>query len=91
MVSGVFSSVIGNLYVQKHFKQEAKTNMEEMVRDIRGEMEVILSTIDWMDEATRVRAKDKLRTMKEYIGYPDEILQVHLLEEVYEVTQINDN
>ena len=59
--------------------------MEEMVQDIRREMEVIISTIDWMDEATRARAQDKLRTMKEYIGYPEEILKEDLLEELYEV------
>jgi predicted metalloendopeptidase len=74
--SGSFASPIGNMYVTKHFNQAAKQSMNEMVKDIRAEMEVILSNIDWMDDKTRGRAKDKLRTMKEYIGYPEEILQV---------------
>ena len=60
--------------------------MNEMVKDIRAEMEKILNKIDWMDDMTRERAKDKLRTMKEYIGYPEEILKEHLLEELYEVS-----
>ena len=60
--------------------------MNEMVKDIRAEMEKILDKIDWMDDMTRERAKDKLRMMKEYIGYPEEILQEHLLEEHYEVS-----
>ena len=60
--------------------------MDEMVRDIRGEMDVILKNIQWMDDKTRVRAREKLRTMREYIGYPDELLQVHLLEEVYKAS-----
>ena len=60
--------------------------MNEMVKDIRAEMDKILDKIDWMDDMTRERAKDKLRTMKEYIGYPEEILQEHLLEELYEVS-----
>ena len=59
--------------------------MNEMVKDIRAEMEKILQNLDLMDDMTRERAKDKLRTMKEYIGYPEEILQEHLLEELYEV------
>ena len=84
--SGIFSSVVGHLYVKKHFKEEAKQAMDEMVRDIRGEMDVILKNIQWMDDKTRVRAREKLRTMKEYIGYPDELLQVHLLEEVYKAS-----
>ena len=58
--------------------------MNEMVKDIRAEMDKILDKIDWMDDMTRERAKDKLRTMKEYIGYPEEILQENLLEELYE-------
>ena len=77
---------MGNLYVQKHFKEDAKRTMVEMVRDIRKEMEVILGNIDWMDAKTRAKAQDKLRSMKEYIGYPEELLQVHLLEEVYKVS-----
>jgi len=84
LTSGVFSSVIGNLYVKKHFKENAKNAMDQMVKDIRKEMEIILREIKWMDEATRSRAQDKLRTMKEYIGYPDELLQVNLLEELYQ-------
>ena len=60
--------------------------MDEMVRDIRREMDVILKSIQWMDDKTRVRAREKLRTMREYIGYPDELLQVHLLEEVYKAS-----
>jgi len=89
MASSIFSSVIGNLYVKKHFKEESKRAMDEMVRYIRAEMEDILSKIDWMDERTRARAQDKLRSMKEYIGYPDELLQVYRLEELYEGLEVN--
>ena len=77
---------VGNMYVQKHFKEDAKRAMVEMVKDIRKEMEVILGDIDWMDAKTRAKAQDKLRSMKEYIGYPEELLQVDLLEEVYKVS-----
>ena len=72
--------------MKKHFKEEAKRAMDEMVRDIRAEMDVILKSIKWMDDKTRVRAREKLRTMREYIGYPEELLQVHLLETVYKAS-----
>merc|ERR1719348_878215 len=61
----------------------------EMVRDIRKEMEIILNDVDWMDPLTRARAQDKLRTMKEYIGYPEEIMQEHLLEELYQDLEVS--
>merc|ERR1719461_2037785 len=82
--SGSFSSPIGNMYVSKHFNERAKHAMEEMVKDIRGEFDNILSEIDWMDDETRSRAMEKLRTMKEYIAYPEEILIEKNLEELYE-------
>lgn len=86
--TGSFSSPVGSMYVQKNFKEEAKQAMKEMVRDIRAEFDSILDHIDWMDESTRVRAKAKLHSMKEYIGYPDEILDNWRLEELYKKLQI---
>ena len=57
--TGSFSSPIGSMYVQKHFKEEAKKSMDEMVRDIRKEFDNILNEIDWMDNKTKKRAKVK--------------------------------
>jgi len=86
--SGSFSSPIGNMYVTKHFNERAKHSMEEMVKDIRAEFKGILTEIDWMDDDTRTRAMEKLRTMKEYIGYPEEILVEKNLEELYEKLEV---
>ena len=86
--SGSFSSPIGNMYVTKHFNEKAKHAMEEMVKDIRAEFKGILTEIDWMDDETRGRAMEKLRTMKEYIGYPEEILVEKNLEELYEKLEV---
>ena len=44
-----------------------------------------------MDARTRQMAKDKLSTIKEYIGYPEEIMVDSNLEELYEGLHINDN
>ena len=37
-------------YVKKHFNEDAKHPMKEMVKDIRAEMEKILNDIDWIIE-----------------------------------------
>ena len=73
------------MYVTKYFNRDAKAAMDEMVRDIRKEFDQILDEIDWMDDKTKERAKKKLSTMKEYIGYPQEIMVESNLEELYEV------
>jgi len=82
--SSSFASPIGNMYVTKYFNRDAKAAMDEMVKDIRKEFDIILDEIDWMDEETRRRAKRKLSTMKEYIGYPQEIMVDSNLEDLYE-------
>jgi len=89
LVSGVFSSVIGHLYVKSHFKEDAKAAMDSMVKNIRKEMEHILARIQWMDPSTKQRAQKKLRDMKEYIGYPDELLQIPLLEDLYKDLRVS--
>jgi predicted metalloendopeptidase len=42
---------------RKHFNEKAKEAMEEMVKDIRRQFDIILNNIDWMDDKTRKRAK----------------------------------
>eukprot|EP00090_Calanus_glacialis_P020602 TRINITY_DN3177_c0_g1_i1.p1 TRINITY_DN3177_c0_g1~~TRINITY_DN3177_c0_g1_i1.p1 ORF type:complete len:763 (-),score=121.64 TRINITY_DN3177_c0_g1_i1:74-2362(-) len=87
--SGSFASPIGNMYVTKHFNEDAKHAMDEMVRDIRHEFDRILNEISWMDGETRERARKKLSTMKEYIGYPKEIMIEKKLEDLYENLHVN--
>ena len=43
-----------------------------------------------MDDDTKVKAHGKLDKMKDYIGYPKEILNNTALEEVYEGLKISD-
>merc|ERR1712106_485464 len=54
-----------------------------------GEFDLILDEIEWMDDETRKRAKTKLSTMKEYIGYPQEIMVESNLEDLYEGLYVN--
>ena len=44
--------------------------------------------ITWMDPETKKRAHRKLSTIKEYIGYPEEILNNTALEELYEGLEV---
>jgi len=87
--AGSFSAAIGKLYVQKHFDDRAKKLMEEMVKDIRAEFKDVLDKIDWMDPKTKERAHRKLSQIKEYIGYPEEILDNKNLEELYKGLEIS--
>lgn len=87
--AGSFSAAVGKMYVSKHFKEDAKTSMLEMVSDIREEFQQILNEISWMDDKTRTRAHAKLRAIKEYIAYPPEIMDNSKLENLYEGLEIS--
>ncbi len=74
-VSAVNSSlgeVVGKVYVEEHFSPAAKARMEELVANLMAAYEVSISELDWMTEATRAEALDKLSKFTAKIGYPDD-------------------
>ena len=46
--AGSFSAAVGKLYVQKHFQEDAKESMTEMVSDIKDEFRHILNEVHIM-------------------------------------------
>ena len=61
----------GKIYVQKHFSEEDKETVEEMLDLILEEYEKIIQRQDWMSPSTKEKAIRKLKTMQIKIGYPD--------------------
>jgi putative endopeptidase len=57
-------------YVKDHFPGDSKASAEAMVAAISAAMGNDLSKLDWMDEATRARAHEKLSSLAYLIGYP---------------------
>ena len=43
-----------------------------------------MAQVDWMDQATRIKAEEKLKFISPMIGYPDWILNAAKLDEYYE-------
>lgn len=82
-IDGTLGTALSALYVKNHFNERSKAAALEMVDYIRDEFLRILDEIDWMDELTREEAKLKARAIASYIGYPDQLLQDELVEEVY--------
>lgn len=62
----------GMLYVEKHFSQEDKEAVEEMIAQILDEYKVIIMRQDWMSEETKQNAVRKLENMVVKIGYPEQ-------------------
>ncbi len=70
-VSGSLGEVVGKVYVKKHFPPEAKKRMETLVDNLLKAYEVSIKELDWMSDATKTEALDKLSKFTPKIGYPD--------------------
>jgi len=70
-VNGNMGELLGQLYVARHFKPEAKKRMEDLIQNLIKAYEQSISQLDWMSEETRQQALDKLHKFTPKIGYPD--------------------
>lgn len=64
---------LGQLYVAKAFKPEAKERMNELIDNLFTAMRERLDKLEWMSEETKVQALTKLSTFKRKIGYPEKL------------------
>lgn len=71
IVSGVLGEAIGQLYVEKHFPAESKARMEELVKNLQVALGQRIDEQDWMSNATKAAAHEKLDAFYVKIGYPD--------------------
>lgn len=71
MMDGLLGDPLGKLYVAEHFSPEAKARMEELVENLREAYRQSILALDWMTEATKKKAIEKLEKFTPKIGYPD--------------------
>lgn len=70
-VSGMLGEAIGEVYVSRHFKPEAKERMDKLVDNLRKAFEISINNLEWMGEETKKKAQVKLSKFTTKIGYPD--------------------
>lgn len=68
---GALGEALGQVYAAQEFPPSSKEATLQMVHDIEAAMDQDLSTLDWMSDATKARAKEKLHAVADKIGYPD--------------------
>ena len=71
VVGRTVGELVGKVYVERHFPPEAKARMEELVANLIAAYKDSVTNLDWMSEATKTEALDKLSKFKPMIGYPD--------------------
>ena len=68
----VVGELVGQIYVENHFKPVAKNRMNELVENLKRAFEKRIGTRDWMGEGTKKQAREKLTMFTTKIGYPDQ-------------------
>ena len=71
LTDGSVGELLGQLYVKKHFKPEAKLRMQELVSNLIKAYEIRIKNLDWMSDVTKQKALDKLHAFTPKIAYPD--------------------
>ncbi|MBI3512229.1 MAG: M13 family metallopeptidase [Bacteroidetes bacterium] len=68
---GAMGMVLGKLFVQEYFPEKTKKRYNDMVEAIRTAYAERIKRLDWMSDATKTKALDKLSRMTKKVGYPD--------------------
>ena len=71
LVDGLMGDAVGQLYVEKYFPPEAKTEMLDLVGKLQKSLGERIQAQEWMTEETKAKALDKLAAFTVKVGYPD--------------------
>jgi putative endopeptidase len=71
MLNASMGEAVGQVYVQRYFPPASKAKADVLVKNLIKAMDGRLAKIEWMDPATRVKARNKLAAFTPKIGYPD--------------------
>ena len=71
LTDGTIGELLGQLYVAKYFKPEAKARMNQMIVNLRKAFEIRINGLEWMSAETKQKALAKLNAFTPKVGYPD--------------------
>jgi putative endopeptidase len=63
--------VLGRIFVKEYFPESAKKRYSDLVEAIRTTYNERIDKLDWMSDATKAKAHQKLAAVTKKVGYPD--------------------
>ncbi len=69
--SAALGEDVGKIYVSRYFPAESKKQMLELVSNIRAALATRIDGLEWMGNATKKAAQEKLARFTVKIGYPE--------------------
>lgn len=70
-VNNALSEAVGQMYVAEYFPASSKQKMVEMVANLQKALGDRIAGLEWMSDATKAKAQEKLSAFIVKIGYPD--------------------
>jgi putative endopeptidase len=70
-LDGDLGDMVGQLYVAKYFKPEAKQRMQDLVNNLMETFGERINKLDWMSTETKAKAMEKLNAITKKIAFPD--------------------
>lgn len=70
-VEGALGMAVGQMYVEKYFPESSKQRMVQLVKNLQTALGQRIDLQEWMSDATKQKAHEKLNTFYVKIGYPD--------------------
>ncbi len=71
LMDASLGDLLGQLYVSKYFKPEAKQRMLDLVNNLQQTLATRIKALDWMSDETKTKALEKLNAFTKKIAYPD--------------------
>ena len=68
---GALGEPVGQLYIDRYFKGDAKARMDALIRNLLAAFKVGIEELEWMSPETKVQAQAKLAKYSLKIAYPD--------------------
>ncbi len=72
LTNAALGDAVGKLYVNRYFPAETRAKAQAMVADLVKAFGKRIDALSWMSPETKVKAKQKLETLKVGVGYPDQ-------------------
>ena len=79
------------MYATTMFNADKIKKVDKMTQYLRNATSKMLEEVDWMDDETKDEAKKKLKNMKYFIGYPDEVLNKEKIDDFYKGLEMDEN
>ena len=71
MTDHALGEAVGQDWVKQNFPPAAKESTEKLVADLEKSLGADIQTLPWMSDATKQAAEEKLKMIREKIGYPE--------------------